>query len=406
MAADDTGENAPARAATAVDAESATNEAARQIGEAARAQKCWSCGCLHDTLAALEKMFPGAGLPPALSEAAITAQARLSERRYDCLGCEICYPALAVNALSALSDDFADAACPAAEVNERRGWPPLPGSYQVIRYRAPVAICTLNDEELRDQLASRNRARATSSPAALIGTLRTENLGLERVITNLLANPNIRFLILCGPDSRQRIGHLPGQTLLALAANGIDERGAIAGARGKRPVLRNITHEAVAHFRETVEVVDLIDCADLPEIMEAAHRCAARHPGPAEAFSGNQGMTATRGYCPERMQPDPKGYFVIDVDRARSCLALEHYSQEGVLDTLIEGHAATELYWPAIERGLLSRLDHAAYLGKELARAEHALKTGEEYIQDGVPEREPEPAAKGGCGCSDRKESS
>jgi dihydropteroate synthase len=32
--------------------------------------------------------------------------------------------------------------------------------------------------------------------------------------------------------------------------------------------------------------------------------------------------------------------------------------------------------------GLVSRLDHAAYLGSELAKAEIALKTGKEYIQD------------------------
>jgi dihydropteroate synthase len=32
--------------------------------------------------------------------------------------------------------------------------------------------------------------------------------------------------------------------------------------------------------------------------------------------------------------------------------------------------------------GLVSTLDHAAYLGSELAKAEVALRTGKEYIQD------------------------
>ena len=41
----------------------------------------------------------------------------------------------------------------------------------------------------------------------------------------------------------------------------------------------------------------------------------------------------------------------------------------------------------AIERGLLTRLDHAAYLGRELARAEHALSSGETYAQDAAPEQ-------------------
>ena len=32
--------------------------------------------------------------------------------------------------------------------------------------------------------------------------------------------------------------------------------------------------------------------------------------------------------------------------------------------------------------GLVSRLDHAAYLGGELAKAEVALRVGRDYVQD------------------------
>jgi len=35
-----------------------------------------------------------------------------------------------------------------------------------------------------------------------------------------------------------------------------------------------------------------------------------------------------------------------------------------------------------VELGLVSRWDHAAYLGSELTKAEIALRTGKEYIQD------------------------
>jgi tetrahydromethanopterin S-methyltransferase subunit A len=86
------------------------------------------------------------------------------------------------------------------------------------------------------------------------------------------------------------------------------------------------------------------------------------------------------------MIPDPAGYFVIYVDRRRHRLSLEHYRNEGLLDSVIEGDTAAAIYTPAIERGLLSRLDHAAYLGRELARAERALMASEPYIQDGAPE--------------------
>ena len=61
--------------------------------------------------------------------------------------------------------------------------------------------------------------RATRVPeVAIVGTLHTENLGIERLVSNVLANPHIRFVIVCGPDSRQAIGHLPGQSLVALAS--------------------------------------------------------------------------------------------------------------------------------------------------------------------------------------------
>ncbi len=73
-------------------------------------------------------------------------------------------------------------------------------------------------------------------------------------------------------------------------------------------------------------------------------------------------------------------------DRQRRLLLLEHYGNDGVLDAVIEGKTAAEIYIPAIERKLVSRLDHAAYLGKELARAEQALLSGMAYVQDAAPE--------------------
>ncbi|MEW6489827.1 MAG: DUF4346 domain-containing protein [Thermodesulfobacteriota bacterium] len=51
---------------------------------------------------------------------------------------------------------------------------------------------------------------------------------------------------------------------------------------------------------------------------------------------------------------------------------------------------------------LVSRLDHVAYLGRELARAEHALRSGARYVQDGALEQErpePESPCNRGCAC-------
>ena len=82
------------------------------------------------------------------------------------------------------------------------------------------------------------------------------------------------------------------------------------------------------------------------------------------------------------MVSDPASYFVIFIDRVRRLLNIGHYQNNGVLTTVIEGHSAAKVYMTAIERELLTRLNHAAYLGRELARAEHALSSGEAYVQD------------------------
>jgi tetrahydromethanopterin S-methyltransferase subunit A len=48
------------------------------------------------------------------------------------------------------------------------------------------------------------------------------------------------------------------------------------------------------------------------------------------------------------------------------------------------GSDARDLYLAAIRRGLVSRPDHAAYLGYELGRAERALTLKIRYVQDHV----------------------
>ena len=204
---------------------------------------------------------------------------------------------------------------------------------------------------------------------AIVGTLHTENLGIERMVSNVIANPHIRFVVVCGADSRQAIGHLPGQSLVALAESGMDARQRIIGAKGKRPILRNLGSAAVEHFRRTREVIDLVGVSDLEAILSSVRDCASRDPGMAEPFADSRVIEPVTGSIPAHMISDPAGYFVIFPDTARRLLSLEHYANTGVLTTIIEGRTAAELYMTAINRNLVSRLDHAAYLGRELARA-------------------------------------
>ena len=81
---------------------------------------------------------------------------------------------------------------------------------------------------------------------------------------------------------------------------------------------------------------------------------------------------------------DAAGSFNIVVDRISENIVAMHYSLGKMEkpDKMIKGKTADAIYSKIIELGLVSREDHAAYLGSELAKAEIALRTGKEYIQD------------------------
>lgn len=353
--------------------------AVEQINLAAESKKCWNCGCLKTTLQAIDDQLPADTRPPNLLEAMDSARQRLVSVRYECLGCEVCHPAIACNALQ-IEDS-----CPVADSAEGPGWPPLPGDYRTLRFQGPVAVCTLFSCDLMEQIA------AEPDPSlSIVGTLQTENLGIERLIQNITANPNIRFLVVCGEDSRQAIGHLPGQTLVSLSRWGMDEHGRIINAAGRHPRLKNLPPKLVEHFRKAVEVVDLVGELNPDLILSVVHHCAERWPGAADPVPSAFSIRPLPGHLPERMISDPAGYFVVYVDRLRGTLSLEHFGNDGVLDGIYEAGTAAELYTPVIEEGLVTRLDHAAYLGRELARAEDALKNDKHYIQDGAPELTPE----------------
>jgi tetrahydromethanopterin S-methyltransferase subunit A len=365
-----------------------------QLAEAIKAGKCHKCGCFLQALDAIERSESvRTGLAQLLAEARAVAL----PKQYDCLGCAVCWPAIAINALAQVDSSAAEGlgSCPTDAPEERAGWPPLPGDYQVVRYHAPVAVCSLNSDALARRLAKR-----APEGLAIAGTLHTENLGIERIILNTIANPNIWFLILCGEDARQAIGHLPGQSLESLFANGLDDRMRILGALGKRPFLKNVTPEQVDAFARQIALVPRIGEQDEAVILNDIDVASARSPGPFEGAPVKLPVETIRANEPRHLIPDPAGYFVI-YPRARDrCLMLEHYTKAGVLTCVIQGNSSIALYSAAVERGLLTRLDHAAYLGRELARAEHALRTGEAYVQDRAPGDLAEEAVPEGCGCA------
>tara|TARA_Y100001968_G_scaffold25135_1_gene19681 strand:- start:728 stop:1129 length:402 start_codon:yes stop_codon:yes gene_type:complete len=105
---------------------------------------------------------------------------------------------------------------------------------------------------------------------------------------------------------------------------------------------------------------------------------------------------------------DPKGYFILKIDFSSNELILEHYlnnidkngraidpesgepigcktKSRNKPNKIFRGKSAKHL-GIQISEGLnpypISRLDHAIYIGRELQKAEHCLKTGIQYEQD------------------------
>jgi len=170
----------------------------------------------------------------------------------------------------------------------------------------------------------------------------------------------------------------------------------VIGSVGKRPILRNVTQGEVAAFRAQVRTIDLVGCED-------ADRIAATISDLVVADSSVEvGPCVCGGACtgeagpdvavpevvvarpPERVEIDRAGYFVIVPDAEPRIISVEHYAYDNQLQHVIEGRDARSLYWTIIEHGWVSQLSHAAYLGKELTRAELALTLGLRYVQDGA----------------------
>ncbi|MBU0497240.1 MAG: hypothetical protein KKC68_04180 [Candidatus Thermoplasmatota archaeon] len=94
---------------------------------------------------------------------------------------------------------------------------------------------------------------------AIYGSLRTENIGIEKIIANVISNPHIRYLMICGDEIR---GHRSGSSLVALHAHGIDDNHRIINAPGAIPYIENIDQAAINRFQQQIEILDYIGCSN------------------------------------------------------------------------------------------------------------------------------------------------
>ncbi len=147
------------------------------------------------------------------------------------------------------------------------GWPLVTGDYEVGDPKSCVAVSSTGTYFHIEHLPG----------VAIQGPDKTENIGLEKMITNIISNPNIRFLIVAGAEVP---GHLSGSSMVALWKNGIDpSTRKIIGTKGAIPFIENLPDAAIERFRKQVEVIDMIGVEDYGAIMAKVNELKARDPG-------------------------------------------------------------------------------------------------------------------------------
>jgi tetrahydromethanopterin S-methyltransferase subunit A len=149
---------------------------------------------------------------------------------------------------------------------EQVKWPQNPGTYDIGDVANPVVlICPAQDKNLQEH--------AISAGVCATGPCLTPR-GVELLITNVISNPNIRYIILAGKDS----GHLTGDLIDKLYLNGVDQNRKVIGALSPSfPYLPNISLEAINRFREQVEIVNIIGMTD-PTLVTLIIRLCLQEP--------------------------------------------------------------------------------------------------------------------------------
>ncbi len=332
---------------------------------------------------------------------------KLEPLNYSCLGCKHCIPAEAMTLLTVKYPTAASSTLSSCKLGiDNDTWPPVAGEYTIVDKSAPVAVSTLASVKLEETLTKLN-----PPGLCMAGKTETENIGIDKIIKNIITNPAIAFLIIAGKDPE---GHKSGETLLALMENGVKKDMRVKGSPGRRPVLKNVSVSEVRSFRRQVQVDNLIGCEnakivadrvkELAQSIRTVRKLSIRKPRPKRSAgsgirTGNIGIATSCGCreChdqssvpriragrPKGPKLDKAGYFVIIPSKNNSIITVEQYNYENKLLRIIEGRNSRDIYRTIIDNKWITDLSHAAYIGKELARVEMAVKVGIKYVQEGA----------------------
>ena len=213
---------------------------------------------------------------------------------------------------------------------------------------ARVAVCTLADESLRQRMLGAPVAREV-----VIGPLTDGLHGVEMLAGFLLAHPTIRFLVVPGQNEPLR---------------------ALFTGDAAWP---NLPPERVARLRRQVQLKETAAFDVWAVVGECLRRTSGPFTEPEEPSPAWEQASLTDTCF---VQADPAGYVLVGL--AEGQISVAHYRQNGTLTRRWLGPDSHSLAVTLARSGLISSLDHALYLGRELMKAEVAQRLGLVYTQD------------------------
>jgi len=163
------------------------------------------------------------------------------------------------------------------EIKDGEEWKLKIGDYELAHLLGDTAVVTIRSEiDL-----------SRSERVAIYGKMMTENLGVSYVVANVLANSRIRYLFVCGLETK---GHCSGDSLVSLYRNGVivdGERIKVKGTRAADPTIpleADEIEEVIDRLRRQVELIEMIGETDPEVILREIEKRPKKEPIPEGPF--------------------------------------------------------------------------------------------------------------------------
>ncbi|MDF1530904.1 MAG: dihydropteroate synthase-like protein [ANME-2 cluster archaeon] len=268
-----------------------------------------------------------------------------------------------------------------------------------------LSLNSTNMEDVGAAIASKGLAavvipdRGQGLDSLMVNISRARELGISRILADPVLDPPGQGMVESMVRYKQCRELLPGIPMFFGAGNITELMD--ADTVGVNALLAAISHDVGADILFTPEYSDKAR-GSISELKTSAQMMAlaTQRSSPPKDLGIDLLQLKEKRFRPFDVVPDefieardsyqwtrdPAGSFSINISRnsvkngavERGRIIARHTKYT------IVGDSAREIMDTAIELGLVSRLDHAAYLGKELTRAELALQLGRSYAQDDI----------------------